>query len=196
VNEPPIKVSDSGEVKLSLYRCFEVICIIRKVFMASPEPAIVREESEITLTEARTANLRGELPALIAALNHAQTMANQASEVRMRNFNFFVAITGALIAGYAKLPAAWSPVLGLVGMLTSVLFFGLDVRGRGLLKRSIDQLVLLEPLVWERAAVRGWSPIPRDGGSRFLSHNWIYKTFFVIVGAACIVVSALRYAWR
>jgi len=123
-------------------------------------------------------------------------MANFASEVRMRNFNFFVVITGALITGFAQLPAVWSPVVGFAGVLTSVLFLGLDIRGRGLVKRSIDQLELLEPIVWERAAVQGWSHIPRHGGCQLISHNWIYRTFFIVVGLASIVASALRVALR
>ena len=123
-------------------------------------------------------------------------MANFGSDVRMRNFNFFIVLTGALIAGLAQLPAVWSPVVGIAGAITSVLFFALDVRGRGLVKRSIDQLVLLEPIVWQRAGIQGWTQIPRHGGIRILNHQWIYRAFFVIVGVASIVGSVLKYgAW-
>jgi hypothetical protein len=151
---------------------------------------------ETAAIDSGTAESKGELAALLAALDHARTMANFASDLRMRNFNFFIVVAGALIAGLAQLPAAWSPVVGIAGAITSVLFLGLDIRGRGLAKRSIDQLVLLEPIVWQRAGVHGWTQIPRHGGSRFLNHQWIYRTFFVIVGLASIVGSALRFALR
>jgi hypothetical protein len=129
---------------------------------------------------------------LLAALTHAREMANHAADLRMRNFNFFVVFSGILFAGLAQLPIAWSPILGVAGAVTSALFVGLDVRGRGLHRRCIDQLAILEPIVWERAGISGWSPIPRHGGAWFLSHNWIYKTFFVMVGLGSILMAAMR----
>src|SRR5262245_7791697 len=110
-----------------------------------------------------TADPPASLAAAIAALDHARTMANYAADVRMRNFDFFVVITAALLAGQAQFDVWWSPILGASGVITSVFFFGLDVRGRGLHKRSIDQLAALEPVIWQQAGVEGWSPIPRDG---------------------------------
>jgi hypothetical protein len=81
----------------------------------------------------------GDLKALISALDHARAMVNQASEVRMRNFNFFIIITGALVAGYGRPAWAWNIILCSAGILASLLFFGLDIRGYGLCHRSVDQ---------------------------------------------------------
>jgi hypothetical protein len=113
-------------------------------------------------------------------------MVNQASEVRMRNFNFFIIITGALVAGYGRPAWAWNIILCSAGILASLLFFGLDIRGYGLCHRSVDQLRILEPLLWERAGVQGWTAIPRYGGIWFISHKWLYRSFFVITCTAWI----------
>ena len=111
----------------------------------------------------------------------------------MRNFNFFVLLTAAMLAGHAQLPAPWSPILGFSGIIINALFFALDVRGRGLLERSIDQLTLLEPLVWKKAGVSGWSAIPRHGGARFISHKWLYRIFFVTIGAGSFWMLVRRF---
>ena len=142
--------------------------------------------------DAAKATYNVDLTALVAALNHARDMANHASDLRMRNFNYFVILSGILFTGHAQLPVIWSPLLGAAGAVISALFFGLDVRGRGLHRRSVDQLAILEPILWQRAGVSGWSPIPRHGGSRFLSHNWIYKSFFAMVGLGSILIAILR----
>ena len=131
---------------------------------------------------AEAADMRADLTATIAALSHARSMANYASDVRMRNFNFFIVITGALITGQTQLSVVWSPVLAVAGVITSVFFFGLDVRVRGIHKRSIDQLAILEPMIWQQAGIEGWSPRPRHGGKLFVSHTWIYRAFFLIAG--------------
>ena len=110
----------------------------------------------------------------------------------MRNFNFFVVLTAAMLAGVAQLPPKWRPVLGFAGALTSLLFFGLDVRGNRLLKRSLDQLAVIEPLVWKHAGVAGWSAVPRQ---TLLSHKWLYRAFIVVVGLGSIVIILTGYGW-
>jgi len=127
---------------------------------------------------------QGDLRALTAAVDHARAMANQASEVRMRNFNFFVVVAGALVAGYGRANWASNFLFDIAGIVSALLFLGLDIRGYGLHRRSMDQLRILEPLLWDRAAVSGWTAIPRHGGFWMLSHRWLYRTFFVAVGAA------------
>lgn len=37
-----------------------------------------------------------------AALDHARAMAIQASDIRMKNFNFFLIVMGVIIAAYEK----------------------------------------------------------------------------------------------
>lgn len=138
-----------------------------------------------------------DLKALTSALDHARTMANQAAEVRMRNFYFFLVITGALVTGCMKPPSwEWVIVFDVAGILSSLLFFGLDVRGRELHTRSIDQIAELEPRLWNFAGMGDkWTPIPRGG---IISHKWIYRTFFGIIGVAwatALIVTLTRKAF-
>lgn len=125
-----------------------------------------------------------DLKALTSALDHARTMANQAVEVRMRNFNFFIIITGALVAGYGRPAWAWNVIFDVAGIMASLLFFGLDIRGYGLHRRYMDQLRILEPILWKRAGIFERISIPAHEGFRFLSHRWLYRTFFIIIGTA------------
>ena len=126
---------------------------------------------------------------LVGALDHARGMANFASEVRMRNFNFFVVIVGGLVAGHLFEDKNWAPVvLSVGGIIVSAFFFGLDLRMREILKRSIDQLQVLEPEVWKRAGITGWREIPRSGPGGVTSHKWIYRGFFVLTGLISLAV--------
>lgn len=64
----------------------------------------------------------------------------------------FVIVSGALIAGNAKGPSwRWPTVLNVAGIFATALFFCLDIRGGGLYRRFSHQLMILEPLVWDRA---------------------------------------------
>jgi hypothetical protein len=108
----------------------------------------------------------------------------------MRNFNFFIIITGALLAGYARPGRVWNLILDGSGTLVSLVFLGLDVRGYGLHRRAVDQMTLLEPIMWSFAGVEGWTPAPTHGGARILSHRWLYRSLFCI-GALAWVVALL-----
>lgn len=135
----------------------------------------------------------GDLKALTSALDHARAMANFAGEVRTNNFNFFVLITGGLVTGYANLPSGWRIALELGGVVSSLLFILLDVREYGLTRRSVDQLLILEPLVWQRAGLTGWKPIPLHGGIRVVSYRWIYRTFFAVIGVGWFLALAISH---
>jgi hypothetical protein len=71
----------------------------------------------------------GDLAALTSALDHAGSMTQQAQEVRMRNFSFFVVIIGALVARYGRSAWTWNLICGVAGIAASLLFLGLDLRG-------------------------------------------------------------------
>lgn len=130
---------------------------------------------------------------LIAALEHAREMANFASEVRMKNFNFFIVIVGALVTGHICVEKDYVPfVLGFVGVLTSIFFLFLDIRARELLKRSIDQLDLIEPKIWKLANLEGWSGNIRSGPIRIISHKWIYRSFFTLTGICSLAILILE----
>ncbi|HVU23148.1 MAG TPA: hypothetical protein VHE13_03415 [Opitutus sp.] len=125
----------------------------------------------------------GDTQALLGALAHAREMAHTASDIRMRNFNFFLVIVGALVAGHLHFKESWGPiVLSLSGVVVSVFFFALDLRMRELLKIRVDQLESLEPEVWKRAGMLGREEIPRSGPLKFANHKWIYRSCFVLTG--------------
>ena len=94
-----------------------------------------------------------ELKALCAGLDHARTLVIASHDVRMRNFNFFVLITAALMTGYTRQSWGWLVVLDLAGIVSSLSFFALDIRGAGIHKRAGDLVRSLEPIVWESASV-------------------------------------------
>ena len=96
------------------------------------------EEMSMTYRDTHVADPPFNLTAATAALDHARSMANYSAEVRMRSFNFFVVITAALLTGLAQLPERWSLILGVGGAIVALFFYGLDVRARGLHKRSIS----------------------------------------------------------
>jgi hypothetical protein len=120
-------------------------------------------------------------------LDHARNMTLASQQIRTQNFNFFVIATAALVTGYAKLNQQWQVVFGIAGMIISAMFFLLDVRGHGLHKRSVDQMALIEPRIWQQAQLdpKDYTPPPRaEGRQLFISHRFIYRAFFVMVGLA------------
>jgi hypothetical protein len=127
------------------------------------------------------------LRARTSLLDNARNMTLASQQIRTQNFNFFVVSTAALVTGYAKLNQHWQVVFGMAGITMSAMFFLLDVRGHGLHKRSVDQMALIEEIIWESAQLaRRYVPPPRanKGRQRFISHRFIYRAFFVMVGVA------------
>jgi hypothetical protein len=139
-----------------------------------------------------------EFRALTSALDHARAMVIATADLRTKNFNFYLVITGVLVAGYAKPSNAhWPLVFAIAGIVSSILFFGLDVRGSSFNRHSADQMAILEPLVWERACIRElWTPIPHDGGLRIISHKWISRMFFAVTTTAWIIALVLSLYFR
>jgi hypothetical protein len=120
-------------------------------------------------------------------LDHARNMTLASQQIRTQNFNFFVIVTAALVTGYAKLIPQWRVIFGVAGIIISAMFFLLDLRGRGLHKRSVDQMALIEPLIWQQARLdegKYTSPPRAEGRQIFISHLFIYRAFFVMVGLA------------
>jgi len=132
--------------------------------------------------------------ALFAALAQSREMASHAAEIRIKNFNFFIVIVGALVSGNAYFASKhYTMLLGAAGFVIGIMFFALDVRMRQVLSRSIDQLEILEPKVWERAGVKGWTGHIRGDSTKYINHQWIYRTLFVLtsVGSLIALIHAL-----
>lgn len=118
---------------------------------------------------------------LVGTVHHVQSVIDHLGVVRQRNFNFHVILSGFLVTGQIQLQHAIAPALGLVGGVASAMFFALDVRTYALQRHKMEQLYELEPILWRAAGIVGWSPFPSQ--PFFMTHRFIYRTFFVIVGA-------------
>jgi hypothetical protein len=128
--------------------------------------------------------------ALQNVLEHAREMANHSDEIRMRNFNFFILLMAALFTGFDKSNAAsWKYAIS----LTSLIFWGLDIRGGELLKYNREKIEITEPLLWKAAGLTGWKPIPSFTGIKFISHKYLYRTMFIGFGVAWIAILLLPF---
>jgi hypothetical protein len=117
----------------------------------------------------------------MAVLDHARAMVIYASELRMKNFNFFLVIMGVVVAAYVnvgRVNVRW--VLGAVGVLVSVAFFLLDIRGRELLDAAKKELSLkeLELGISIQATIlqsRTGKPI-----KKIVSHTFVYRAIYIL----------------
>ena len=116
-----------------------------------------------------------------AALDHARAMAIQASDIRMKNFNFFLIVMGVIIAAYEKVGRENARlVLGGVGMLVSLAFLLLEIRGRELLDAAQKELTLRESELG--ISIRTKLLQRRDGKfmAKAISHTFVYRAIFVL----------------
>jgi hypothetical protein len=116
----------------------------------------------------------------MAALGHAQAMTTHASDLRMKNFNFFIVIMGIVIAGYVKLGSDSSiHAIGICGTLVSLGFLVLDFRGRELLDAAKAELALREAALGISIQAR----LVQAKRSRYLaalvSHTFVYRLIYV-----------------
>ena len=143
-----------------------------------------------TTTNRATERGQGDKSVEIAILEHARTMAINASGIRQQNFNFFLILTGALVAAYMQVGVAWKARwIGAAGFVVSVLFIGLDIRGKRLLRVAQRQLIEVETHLgfsMERDAAR-------IASQRWLwtltTHTWIYRAMFVIAAIAFVAMA-------
>jgi hypothetical protein len=116
-----------------------------------------------------------------AVLDHARAMVIYASELRMKNFNFFIVIMGVIVAAYVnvgRVTARW--VLGAVGVFVSVAFLLLDIRGRELLNAAKKELSLkeLELGISIQATIlqsRTGKPL-----KKIISHTFVYRAIYIL----------------
>jgi len=123
---------------------------------------------------------------LVAALVHAREMAQNASSLRMRNFNFFLILVGITAAAYYETKAAI--FVGSIGLVVSMMFLVLDVRGREILDRAVKLLRDVEPTVWKAAALSPLPPFLSSQPLRLVSHTFVYRSLFVMSGIASLVL--------
>jgi hypothetical protein len=134
---------------------------------------------------------RGDKAVEIAILEHARAMALNASKIRQQNFNFFLILTGALVAASMQVNLVWKAQgIGVAGCVVSLLFIGLDVRGRRLLNVAQCQLMEIEKQLgfsMQREAVLITS---QRWFWRVMTHTWIYRTMFISAAIAFGLIAA------
>lgn len=116
-----------------------------------------------------------------AALDHARAMEIHASDIRMKNFSFFLIVMGVMIAAYEKVGRENARLLlGGVGMLVSAAFLLLEIRGRELLDAAQKELMLRESEIG--ISIR--TNLLQTGDGRFMakviSHPFVYRAIFVL----------------
>ncbi|TNJ38893.1 hypothetical protein FGF66_07140, partial [Chlorobaculum thiosulfatiphilum] len=132
--------------------------------------------------------------ALFATLAQSREMAKLAITIRVKNFNFFVIIVGALVSGNAYFSTKEATILlGIVGFVVGLMFLLLDIRMRLVLERSIDHLEILEQKVWALAGINGWTKHIRGDSTKYINHQWIYRALFIMtsIGSLIIMIRAL-----
>lgn len=122
---------------------------------------------------------------LIASLEHVRAKALHYAEVRMKNFNFFLILIGALAAVVtsSKVPGM-NQVLSLFGSLLSCLFFALDVRGVRLLDGARKEIRRLEPKFGLDFSQRDFCVTKRP----LLSHTYIYRGIYSLFATMSLVM--------
>ncbi|HSS21214.1 MAG TPA: hypothetical protein VLL54_14165 [Pyrinomonadaceae bacterium] len=116
-----------------------------------------------------------------AALDHARALMIHASDIRMKNFNFFLVIMGVVVTAYLTLGRENARlILGGVGMLVSLAFLLLDIRGRQLLDAADNELIRreLELGISIRSAL-----LQAKAGKlikKAISHTFVYRAIYMI----------------
>lgn len=117
----------------------------------------------------------------IAALDHARAMTTQASELRTKNFNFFLVIMGVIMAAYVNVGRENARLaLCAIGVLVSLVFLLLDIRGRELLDAAKKELAVkeLELGITIQATLqqmRIGKPI-----RKLISHTFVYRVIYIV----------------
>lgn len=117
--------------------------ILSEVDSTPPQPVVFEFVSASGLAGSEKMSLRKELR------HEAWVYFDRHAEQRLKTFNFYLLLVGAIIAGFIsakdKLPVTW-PILALLAPVTFI-FYKLDVRNRQLTKHSEEALKILEDLL-------------------------------------------------
>ena len=131
------------------------------------------------------------------ALDHARAMVINASDLRMKNFNFFLIIMGVVMTAYVNVGTENARLgLGAVGVLVSLAFLLLDLRGRELLDAAYKELTLRESALG--ISIRDAILEARKGKfiKKAISHTFVYRAIYLlgVVLSFILAIFALRRA--
>jgi hypothetical protein len=111
-------------------------------------------------------------------LEHARILMLQASELRMKNFNFYLIITGAMLAISGKNDDKnyIIPLMCIAGFILSILFLILDIRGKQILSASFKELSNIERELGIQIQANIKSP-----KFNIISHTCVYRLIYGLV---------------
>lgn len=109
-------------------------------------------------------------------IDHARNMYLHASNLRMKNFNFFLVVLGGIIAVYSSDSTQLLKIItSTVGILLGSLFYILDIRGKILLITAADALSKVEKkLEMNIVDQRNLST------SKIISHTFVYRLIYIL----------------
>jgi hypothetical protein len=108
-------------------------------------------------------------------------MVFNASDLRIKNFNFFLIIIGVVMTAYINIGKENARLgLGAVGVLVSLSFLVLDLRGRELLDAAYKELTLRELALG--ISIRDAILEGRKGKliKKAISHTFVYRTIYLL----------------
>ena len=132
------------------------------------------------------------------ALTHVRDMHEMFAELRTKNFNFFIVIVAATIAGAAGVTEKTNVTLQFISSLaaavTCIVFFGIEKRTVEMLGDARSELERLEKKVGVNLSRRDkW--VGGKGRSRKVTHTSLYLSAFLIVYFGALASIYLHWPW-
>jgi hypothetical protein len=134
-----------------------------------------------------------------AALEHARAFLLQEADQRGRNFNYFIVISGAIVAALIKTAGVWiHTALMIAWIIVTWVFWVIDKRNFRLILDARAELYRLEPLFGIELHHRDWLPDPErtiDPSQRpWWQHLTIaYQAVFLLAVIAAVI--GIVYVW-
>lgn len=146
-------------------------------------------------------DLKRELDRKAAALTHVRTLHIWWADLRARNFNYFILLTGALIAAMAQEPAP-GLLRGVVlaGVLISAVFFLLDLRVWELIGDSRAEMLRLEDYFELHLFQREWTTAapgeaPAQHRKSMITNTVLYRSVTGGMALVWLLLLALSVGW-
>ncbi len=117
----------------------------------------------------------------IAALDHARVMTTYASDLRTKNFNFFLITMGVIVAAYVNIGSGNAKLaVCTVGAFVSLAFILLDIRGRDILNAAKKELVLRELELGITIQSTLQKSVMEKPIKKIISHTFVYRAIYVV----------------
>ena len=125
-----------------------------------------------------------------AALDHARALMIHAADIRMKNFNFFLIVTGVIMAAYINVGRENARLaLSVVGILVSLAFLLLDIRGRQLLDEADKELILRESELGISIRKALFEAKVGKFLTKTASHTFVYRAIYMLGLLFCFILA-------